>query len=96
MTEEYTRSDSSMLGTLVAALVETSIINLRIGTEIMIQAQKTLKPDAVRDEADLVREKFLALRQAFEDALSSPVPADQGLLSIIRANYERRLAERND
>jgi hypothetical protein len=86
-----------MLGTLVVAAMEASILALEAGTAVMMQMEKMLKgEEAVRwSEADLMRDKFVALQRAFADALSDTPHTEtaQDLRSIIRVNYERLLAE---
>jgi hypothetical protein len=82
-----------MLGSLVAAAVEVSILNLEAGNAILVQLQKMFKGRAAnQSEAESMQDRFVMLQQAFADVLSNPPPAAD-LLSMIRANYERRLAE---
>jgi hypothetical protein len=84
-----------MLGTLVVAAMEASIISLEVCTAVMMEMKKLLADEANRSEADLARDKFAALQQAFSDALSDPAQVKNGqdLRSIIRANYQRLSAE---
>jgi hypothetical protein len=85
-----------MLGTLVVAAVEVSVITLEASTAILMQLQnKRRYHDGIRSEADVMGSKFVALQRAFTDALSDPTQAKTGrdLRSIIRSNYEHLLAE---
>jgi hypothetical protein len=81
-----------MLGTLVVAAMEASIISLEASSAIMIQMGRMLtRRQAIRSEAELMRDKFVLLQRAFSDALSDATQdkTRADLRSIIRSNYER-------
>jgi len=88
-----------MFGTLVVAAMEASIICLEASSAIMMQMEKVLRGgQGIQSEANLMREKFAALQEAFADALVDATQAKigQDLRSIIRVNYERKSAELAD
>jgi hypothetical protein len=93
----FSSRERSMFGTLIVTAVEVSIITLEASTAMAMQMQKMLRNgQAVRSEADLMRDKLVALQQAFTDAVSIPAKTGEDLRSVIRANYERLTSSRTD
>jgi hypothetical protein len=81
-----------MFGSMVVAVMEVSIITLEASTVIMMQMEKMLHGgNAIRNEVDLMRDKFVALQRAFADASLEVTHAaiGQDLRCLIKVNYDR-------
>jgi hypothetical protein len=85
-----------MFEPMIVASMEAFIITVESSCAVMMQMEKILQGErGIQTEADLMRAKFAALQAAFAQALSTATQAHVGydLRAIIRANYERILAE---